>query len=108
VTGVWIVAVAALVLAAAALVLSVLTARQSGATASTLARHRHGHTLREGTADPGAARSARTGGRPEAPSYGPATTELGAVTPEGAPGPETAPGGLSLPRPGQLGKGPRP
>jgi hypothetical protein len=96
------VAVAALLVALAALGYAVAVGRQGGATASTLARHRHGHTQRDGLADPGAARSARAGGRPAEPTYGPATTELSAINDPGARTAERpAP---RLPRPGQIGR----
>jgi hypothetical protein len=96
-------AVLALILALAALILAVLGLRPSAAVSTTVARHRHGHTLREGSADPGAARSARTGGRPETPAYGPPTTELRAVSAEEADVTPTAER-PRLPRPGEIGR----
>lgn len=109
-TVVTVVAFTALLVALAALATAVVALRQSAAVASILARHRHGHVLRDGTADPGAARSARTGGRREAPSYGPPTTEASAVTPEQVAADAAQTAHLErqrrLPRPGEIG-GPR-
>lgn len=96
-------AAVALIVALAALTVAVLGLRQSGAVATTLARHRHGHTLREGAADPGAARSARAGGRAETPAYGPPTTEHRAVSAEEADATPTAER-PRLPRPGEIGR----
>jgi hypothetical protein len=96
--------VIALILAALALVLSLaalgglfLVGRQGAATASLLSRHRNGHNLRDGVADPGAAAAHRAGGRPPAPAVGPPTTETAAVHPDTAERP-------SLPRPGEIGR----
>jgi hypothetical protein len=90
--------IAALLLSATALGYAVIVGRQSGATASLLARHRHGHTARDGDPDPGAARSARAGGRPPTATHGPATTAAPAVTVETAEQPYRR-----LPRPGEIG-----
>lgn len=96
----------ALLLSAAALVLAVLVARQSGAVATTLARHRHGHTLRDGAADPGAARSRAARERPQVPAYGPPTTDLTAITPDAAQAAVEADTAEQprLPHPGQIGR----
>jgi hypothetical protein len=83
---------------------SLFVGRQSGATASLLARHRYGHTQRDGDPDPGAARSARAGGRPPAPTYGPPTSALSAEEVRRAQDAETAER-ARLPRPGEIGRG---
>jgi hypothetical protein len=93
----------ALLLSLAALGVALFAVHQSGGTASTLARHRHGHTIRDGDPDPGAARSARAGGRPSEPTYGPPTTDLSAQ-PAAGPATQARP---RLPRPGEIGR-PRP
>jgi hypothetical protein len=90
--------IVALITAVAALGYALLVGRQSGATASLLARHRHGHTIRDGVADPGAARSARAGGRRVEPARGPETTAMPAIPPD------TTSERPRLPRPGEIGR----
>lgn len=114
-----LIAVVALLVAVAALVLSWLVAKQSAAVSSTLARHRHGHGLRDGQPDPAVARSRRqlnlgpprTGERREVPQNGPDPLP-GPDTPAGEPeadsGSEGADTGamprVRLPRPGEIGR----
>jgi hypothetical protein len=116
------VAVLALVVSVAALILAVAVARQSGAVASALQRHRSGHFARDGVEDPAQSRTERrqlnlgppraTGERRASPGQllPPEDSWTGpqpAVAPDGARTsamPAARPSPPRLPRPGEIGR----
>lgn len=119
-----LIAFTAFALAVLALALSVATAKQSGAVASTLARHRLAHAQQSGAEDPGSwdgeerrrlnlgppRRTGERRQRPERPvvppeqltlDEAPTDAQQAASVPQG---PRTAQIRAQLPRPGQIGQ----
>lgn len=104
-----VVAVLALLIALAALGLGFATMQQSGATASTLRRHRLGHEQREGRKDPAAGEERRRLNLGAPRGVGERRHGSGRLLPPegGGPGPDATPTTAAmprLPRPGQIGQ----